>query len=172
MTIPILADGEKRGTLTVFPEGPYTVFEARCAPLGGLRRLYVFGGGKRACLGVLAPEGGELTLRRKLSRAAMKDFPEPIESAAPEENAPDEAPREKSAPPVEKHNAAAHEKRMQTQEEHNAAAYEKWTERPGGSLLGTERGTTLLALPCALRRAPPGADLREIGGKRYLVFRT
>ena len=163
MTIPILADGEKRGTLTLFPEGPYTVFEARCAPLGGLRRLYVFGGGKRACLGVLAPEGEALTLRRRLSRAARKDFPEPIESAAALEN---------GAPPPEEQDAAAYENRTLAQEEQDPAAHENWIERADGSLLGTESGAVLLALPCALRRAPPGADLREIGGKRYLVFRT
>ena len=177
-TIPILIDGVRRGALEIRGEGAYTRFEAKCAPRPGLQRLYVFGGGRRACLGVLAPEGGALTLRRRLSRAAMRDFPERIEYAAlsaaagPREQAQKEerhemaAPRENAAPQgntAPRGNAASHEM---------AASCEKWSERPDGSLVCTEGGARLLALPCALRRVPPGVDLREIAGRRYLVFRT
>ena len=175
MTIPILIEGRERGTLQIRPEGAYTRFEARCALLPGLQRLYVFGGGRSACLGVLVPEDGALTLRQKLSRAAMKDFPAPIESAAA---------HLKSIQEEEEYNAAAllktasHLKSIQEDKEHNAAALLKtaallkWEEREDGSLVGTADGVRLVALPCALRRVPPGVDLREIGGRTYLVFRS
>ena len=163
MTIPILIGGLRGGALEIRADGAYTRFEARCDPLPGLRRLWVFGGGARACLGVLAPEGGALTLRRRLSRAALRSFPEPIEYAALSADAGQE-----QAQKEEKHDSAPHEK---------AAPYEKgaprgaWSEQPDGSLVCTENGVRLLALPCALRRVPPGVDLREIAGKRCLVFR-
>ena len=157
MTIPILIGGLRRGALEIRADGAYTRFEARCDPLPGLRRLWVFGGGARACLGVLAPEGGALTLRRRLSRAALRSFPEPIEYAAL--------------------SADAGQEQAQKEEKHDSAPYEKgaprgaWSEQPDGSLVCTEDGVRLLALPCALRRVPPGVDLREIAGKRCLVFR-
>ncbi len=177
-TIPILIDGVRRGALEIRGEGAYTRFEAKCAPRPGLQRLYVFGGGRSACLGVLAPEGGALTLRRRLSRAAMRGFPERIEYAAlsaaagPQEQAQKEEKRENTAP----HGNAA--PRENTAPHGNAASYEetapreKWSERPDGSLVCTEGGARMLALPCALRRVPPGVDLREIAGRRYLVFCT
>lgn len=165
-TISILIDGVRRGALEIRGEGAYTRFEAKCAPRPGLQRLYVFGGGRSACLGVLAPEGGALTLRRRLSRAAMRGFPERIEYAALSAAA---GPREQ-AQKEERHEMAAPHGNAASYEE--TAPREKWSERPDGSLVCTEDGARLLALPCALRRVPPGVDLREIAGRRYLVFRT
>ena len=46
-----------------------------------------------------------------------------------------------------------------------------WRERRDGSLVTEEDGHSLLALPASLRHTPPGADLRRIGGREYLVFR-
>ncbi len=157
MEIAIMEEGVRRGTMEIRGEGAYTRFEARCAPLPGLRRLYVFGGGARACLGVLAPEGGELRLRRRLSRAAMEGFPERIEFAVAAEG----APPEEGAPP-----------KGEDAETDAPAAGAAWERRADGSLVGEEEGRRLLALPCALRREPPGLRLREIGGRRYLVFHT
>ena len=148
MTIPILHDGRRIGTLETRREGAYTRFEARCAPLPGVRRLCVFGPGGRGCLGVMQPEGGALTLRRRLSRAAMKGFPAPIETAGFEEKK-----TERPAPPQEK----------------TACAVKK--EEGGEGFFVTEDGTRYLALPCALRRAAPGARVREIGARSYLLFR-
>lgn len=139
MTIPILIDGKERGALETRREGAYTLFEARCAFVPGVRRLWAYGAGVRACLGVMQPAGGELRLRRKLSRADMRGFPDPIEYAGFSERA-----RGASAP----------------REEGNGAA-----------LIVTDGGERFLALPCALRRAPPGARVREIGGRSYLLFR-
>ena len=100
MTIPILHGEETIGTLCTRREGAYTLFEARCRPFPGLRRLHVFGEeGKNACLGVLQPEGGELRLRRKLSRAAMRAWPQKLVYASL-----DPAPRER---PVKEAEAGA-----------------------------------------------------------------
>ena len=148
MTIPILHGEETIGTLCTRREGAYTLFEARCRPLPGLRRLHVFGEeGRSACLGVLQPEGRELRLRRKLSRAAMRAWPQKLAYASL-----DPAPRERSAA----------EAKTETER----------TEEHGGSLLITEGGEAYLAIPCALRRAAPGLRVREIGGKSYLLFHT
>ena len=46
-----------------------------------------------------------------------------------------------------------------------------WQQRRDGSLVAKEGGHILLALPARLRRVPPGAHLRQIGGRDYLVFR-
>ena len=145
MTIPILIDGKERGTLETRREGAYTLFEARCAPLSGVRRLWVFGEeGKRGCLGVMQPAGGELRLKRRLSRAGMRDFPEKIAYAGfAEERAP-VPPRKKA---------------------------EDGTEGDAKPLIVTEGGERYLALPCALHGKRAGLRIREIGGRTYLLFR-
>ena len=146
MQIPIIHDGRRIGVLETRREGAYTRFEARCAFLPGVRRLCVFGAGKRAALGVMQPEGGALVLRRRFSRAGMRAFPDPPEYAGFEEkNGAAPAPPEERAP--------------------REAA-------DGESLIVTEDGARYLALPCALRRAAPGARVRELGGRSYLLFRT
>ena len=145
MTIPILIDGKERGALETRREGAYTLFEARCAYVSGVRRLFVFGGGARGCLGVMQPAGGELRLRRKLSRADMRCFPEKIAYAGFAEERSLAAPQ-KAVPAA------------------------RGAEEDAATIV-TEEGERYLALPCALRRAPPGARVREIGGRRYLLFR-
>ena len=150
MTIPIIHEGRRIGLLETRREGAYTRFEARCAPLPGVRRLCVFGGGRSAALGVMQPEGASLTLRRRFSRAALRAFPAPMEyagfAAAEAERKPDAAP------------AAA-----------ESAAKAAGTGERGFFL--TEGAERYLALPCALRRAVPGARVREIGGRSWMLFR-
>ena len=148
MTVPILHDGRRIGALETRRDGAYTRFEARCAFLPGLRRLRVFGPGGCGCLGVMQPEGGALVLRRRLSRAEMKGFPSPIDYAGFGERA-----ERKPAPPPE------------------AAAAPAAERAPGEGFFSTEEGVRYFALPCALRRAAPGARVREIGGLEYLLFR-
>ena len=89
MTVPILLDGKECGTLELRRDGPFTLFEARCEHRPELTRLWVFGGGKRGYLGVMQPEGEGLALRRRLSRAAMRSFPEKIEYAGAAPGKPD-----------------------------------------------------------------------------------
>ncbi len=146
MTIPIIHGGKRIGVLETRREGAYTRFEARCAFLPGVRRLFLYGGGGSAPLGVLQPEGGSLVLRRRLSRAATAQFPPAIEYAGFEEA-----------------RSAAETETPKPRER----------EEGGGAVrFVTEDGARFLALPCALRRAVPGTRVREIDGKRYLLFRT
>ncbi len=79
-TYPIVIDEALAGKLTVDRQGPRTVFEADCRMLPGLVRLSVYGGGLEGYLGVLAPEGDKLRLRKTLSRTQMRGFPQEIES--------------------------------------------------------------------------------------------
>ena len=146
MVIPIICGGKRIGTLETRREGPYTRFDARCAFVPGIRRLCVFGGGRSSVLGVMQPEGGALVLRRALSRDALRSFPGTIEYAAFRE---------------ERRPAPSPEKNERTDEK---AAKED-------AIYITEDGVRYLALPCALRRAVPGTRVREIGGRRWLLFR-
>ncbi len=146
MTIPIFYGGRRIGELETRREGAYTRFEARCAFLPGVRRLRVFGEGGSAALGVMRPEGEKLVLIRRFSRAAMRAFPSPIEYAGFE--------AERSPAPAPKTTVGAEGK----------------TEK-GGPLHVTEDGARFLALPCALRRDVPGTRVREIGGRRWMLFR-
>ena len=75
-TYPVLLDGKHKGTLRVTQEGLNTIFEIRCEHPGRMVRLSVYGQGREGYLGVPAPEGSSLVLRRRLSRAAMAGFPE------------------------------------------------------------------------------------------------
>ena len=146
MTIPILIDGRQQGTLETRREGAYTLFEARCAFVPGVRRLLVFGEGGRGCLGVMQPEGGELRLKRRLSRADMRGFPEKLAYAGFAEEQSPAPPREKAAPAA------------------RAAG-------DGAPFIVTEGGERYLALPSAIQKETPGLRLREIGGRTYLLFR-
>ena len=146
MTVPILLNGETCGTLEIRRDGAYTLFEARCERREELVRLWAFGEGGRGYLGVLQPEGEGLSLRRRLSRAAMRAFPQRIEYAGGETDA---GHRGTKAPAQER----------------------ETEERPDGCLLLTEGKTRYLALPCALRRAVPGTRLRTVEGRTYLLFR-
>ncbi|MEA4893765.1 MAG: hypothetical protein VB064_00715 [Oscillospiraceae bacterium] len=110
---PIILDGETTGELTVTREGLFWSFEARCEQRNEIVRLSVYGDGKEGYLGIMEPFGDMLKLNRKLSRSALKDFPEIIshagqrgelEYAAPETPDTDqeaaEAPRTSSEFPL------------------------------------------------------------------------
>ncbi len=45
-----------------------------------------------------------------------------------------------------------------------------WTARRDGSLIARKGERYLVALPARLRSVPPGARLRRIGGREYLLF--
>lgn len=145
-TYPILNHNQPIGTLETAPDGLYTVFTARCAPIAPRLRLAVFGGDRSAYLGLMLPEGDALTLRRRLSRLECSRLPSPILFAAEESW----KPREERAPPEET----------------------DWHRAPDGTLRRVEQGTELVAVPAERVRAPglPRALLREIDGREYLVF--
>jgi hypothetical protein len=72
---PIILDGETTGELSVSREGLFWCFEARSEGRGELVRLSVYGEGREGYLGIMEPFGEMLRLTKKLSRAALRDFP-------------------------------------------------------------------------------------------------
>ena len=190
MDYPLLLNGEEAGILHVERQGLYTCMEARSGFREGLRRIWVQGGGQEAYLGLLQPAEGGLYLRRRMSRQEMRAFPQMIQQASdrrlpPQEEvdiihetrkpplaltlpqpAPEPTPDEQAQPLPEP------EPRPEAQP---AGPVEPsmllWQQRRDGSLVAKEGGHILLALPARLRRVPPGAHLRQIGGRDYLVFR-
>ena len=164
-TYPILIDGALAGSLTVTAAGGRTAFSAVCRQLDGVVRISVYGGGREGYLGVLAPEGGGLALRRTLSRAALRDFPAEI-AAVGRSGA---QPEEPAAPEPEQVSAGTPE--PETPEE---AEELRWYSSPDGALVCFDGTHSLIALPSGDERIPadvPGSP-REIAGRAYLVYRT
>ena len=166
---PITIDGEDAGTLTIEQQGARTVFTAECAMRPELLRISVYGGGREGYLGVLAPEGGALRLRKELSRSALREFPEEIEqvpadpprhAAVPEpepELVPDPGPAPDPEPPPETDGESL-----------------SWYASPDGALVCYDGAHTLIALPMGDERIPPDVhgENRTVEGREYLVYRT
>lgn len=146
--IPIYDNGTVAGWLSVSREGLYTWFRARLQEREGLSRLWVHGEGRSACLGVPIPEGGELRLNRRLTRAERERLPRRIEYAS---LGPKPVPQ-------------------QTPVREETAGETGWTLLPDGSLLNREQG--LIALPCAAELQRPGLRILCLKERKYLVFRT
>ena len=75
---PIIFGGVTAGEISVTREGLFWIFDAKCQMQEDIVRLSVFGNGQEAYLGVMEPKGDILTLTKKLSRTAVRDFPEEI----------------------------------------------------------------------------------------------
>lgn len=190
MDYPLLLNGEEAGILHVERQGLYTCMEVRSGFREGLRRIWVQGGGQEAYLGLLQPAEGGLYLRRRMSRQEMRAFPQVIQQASDRRLPPQEEvdiiqktqkppmaltlpqPDLEPTPDEQAQPLPEPEPRPEAQP---AGPVEPsmllWQERRDGSLVAKERGHILLALPARLRRVPPGAHLRQIGGRDYLVFR-
>lgn len=161
MDYPLMVEGQELGRLSVEKQGLFTVFEAHSSMREGLLRLSVYGEGREAYLGLMQPWSGGLFLRRKLSRAQLKDFPENIEYAAPaglaiSENKAAKVPGPETpepAPQVISDNTLT------------------WFRRCDGSLVSHDGKSCIVALPAKLREASPRAVLREIDGLCYMLFR-
>jgi len=176
MEYPLLLEGERRGSLTVERRGLYTYLEAAAKVGRGLYRIWVQGGGAEAYLGIMEPGDDGMVLRRKLSRRDMAAFPAVIEQASDRRLAllrpascppEDAAPEAEAVPPPDETAPAGEPDRREEPPEPGLL----WTARRDGSLAAREGDHWLLALPAELRRRPPGADLRTICGREYLVFR-
>lgn len=195
-TYPILIDGEETGTLIVRREGIMTVFEAQCADTGALLRLSAYGE-REGYLGVMMPDGGgRLMLRKRLSRAALADFPQTIRFAAPaglkpaepaevvsepEKTAAEKPAEEASGPtepcapapdcppepqPVCAEDAGTSEEKPEDEE------ITLWRHGAGGALVGAAGTRRLLAVPLKSGVAPMGGkfEKRRIDGMDYAVF--
>lgn len=181
MVYPIIIGGEDVGWLTVSSEGLFTIFEAE-AKAEGLVRLAVFGGGDAAYLGVMQPWNGGLYLRRRFSRAEMKSFPREIEYAAPEDELKtDKRTAELEAPAaVEADNEpefSAEDEAPQPEPEAEPTKIPAedgdtlWFTRPDGTLVRFDGERSVIAIPAELRRRTPGAVLRTINGRSYMLFK-
>lgn len=182
MDYPLMIDGNDVGTLSVSEEGLYTCFEAHAGEHDGLVRLWVCGGGECAYLGVMQPWSGGLYLRRRLSRRELKDFPAQIEYAA---DRVVESLHNLKAPAVKPDVTSA----APTASLHNVedisstpscpfpadipedAPSLQWFSRRDGTLVSFDGISCLVALPAELRRADRRAVIREIAGRKYMVFR-
>ena len=163
---PLLIDGRESGELRVTRRGALTLFEAEAEDGGGILRLSVYGGGREGYLGVMSPSGeGRVALRRQLSRAALRDFPEQIEYAAPAGAAPavtepEPGPEPESAPEPEPGQDEGPEGGL------------IWYSSPDGTLSAHDGRRLLVALPADYARVPAWAGdvVRYINGRKYVVF--
>lgn len=159
---PLLIDGRESGELRVTRRGALTLFEAEAEDGGGILRLSVYGGGREGYLGVMSPSGeGRVALRRQLSRAALRDFPEQIEYAAPAGAAPavtepEPGPEPESAP----------------EPDEGPEGGLIWYSSPDGTLSAHDGRRLLVALPADDARVPAWAGdvVRSINGRKYVVF--
>lgn len=163
---PLLIDGRESGELRVTRREALTLFEAEAEDGGGILRLSVYGGGREGYLGVMSPSGeGRVALRRQLSRAALRDFPEQIEYAAPAGAAPavtepEPGPEPESAPEPEPGQDEGPEGGL------------IWYSSPDGTLSAHDGRRLLVALPADDARVPAWAGdvVRSINGRKYVVF--
>ena len=160
---PVMVGGREIGSLRAHERGAMTVFEAEAADPGGVLRLSVYGGGREGYLGVMSPAGdGRVALRRSLSRAALRGFPERIEYAAPSgEAAPAPKPEKPAPEPVS-------EPEPEPEPEDGLI----WYSSPDGTLSAHDGRRLLVALPADDARVPAWAGdvVRYINGRKYVVF--
>ena len=181
-TYPLLLDGTQAGEVRVSVQGGWTVFEASCAAQPGVVRISVYGAGREGYLGVLAPDGEALTLRRRLSRSELRSFPTEIEYAAragkplksKSEHEPELQPvgrADPGAPPAEPETPPESEEQNAAPPEADADLY--WYATTDGALVAFDGEQNLLALPSEDARIPADGcgEPRTIGGWDYVVFR-
>lgn len=160
---PVMFGRREIGSLRAYARGAMTVFEAEAADPGGVLRLSVYGGGREGYLGVMSPAGdGRVALRRSLSRAALRGFPERIEYAAPSgEAAPAPKPEKPAPEPVS-------EPEPEPEPEDGLI----WYSSPDGTLSAHDGRRLLVALPADDARVPAWAGdvVRYINGRKYVVF--
>lgn len=193
MEHPIIIDGNAAGSLTVTEDGLFTVFEATLPGYGELLRLSVYGGGREGYLGVMQPWSGGLYLRRRLSRSELRRMPEVIEYAAPAglctpaeggraaEGNTDGASAKAEAESVhlsDEPRADSAGGEAEAAAEHDAPAAENsgedgllWFSRPDGTLTAFDGRGSIVAIPAELRRDTPGAVIKKINGRIYMLFR-
>ncbi len=163
MDYPIFIGGEERGSLSIRQQGLYTLFEGALPGLhDGFYRIWLHGGGRSAYLGLMQPWSGGMYLMKKLSRDAMRGFPQIVEKVSDEEREKPEEADEKAAsaalscpwPPPEP-----------------AGDELLWLRRVDGSLVSHDGLSGLIALPADLRASAPGTVQKNIEGRNYIIFR-
>lgn len=156
MEYPFIMDGERRGSLSIEQDGLFTVFEIWAEQTEGLLRVSVYGEGREAYLGIMAPKSGGLYFKRRLSRREMENFPRKIDYAG-ETGHGDESSREvRPSPPTT------------PQDDEDGLV---WYKKADGTLTAFDGKSRVIAIPSKLRSAPRAAVLRTIEGQEYILFR-
>ena len=155
MEYPLILGGETRGRVSVSREGLYTVVSATAESTGELTRLWLCGEGESFYLGVMREENGRLCFSKRYTRRECAAFPKNIAFASDR----------KSDTKTEKR----HE--VPPQPTQSADGDIVWHIGRNGVLTASDRNTRLLALPSDIGRSVPGADIRVIEGREYMVFR-
>ena len=164
MDYPLIIDGIDAGTLSVSEEGLYTCFEARAGEHDGLVRLWVCGGGECAYLGIMQPWSGGLYLRRRQSDDSLHN----LKSSAAKPYI------ESASPATSLHNICVDSPTPSCPfpaDIPEDAPSLQWFSRRDGTLVSFDGISCLVALPAELRHADRRAVIREISGRKYMVFR-
>ena len=155
MEYPLIIGGETRGHVTVLREGLYTVVSAKAESTSELTRLWLCGEGESFYLGVMREENDRLCFSKRYTRRECAAFPKNIAFASDR----------KSGTKAEKRREAP------TQQTQSADGDIVWYTGRNGVLTARDGNTRLLALPSDIGRSVPGADIRVIEGREYMVFR-
>ena len=190
MDVPIRINGEVTGKLEIMPEGNYTLFLGRCADPGRLLRLSVYGGGREGYIGVMMPEGGTVTVKKRFTRYDLRAFPATIEYAgeagmaekepAPPEIAPPSPSRERekdcgaAAETAAACECSAAEEGGGTEADGEPPGGGEllWYEAGDGTLYTRWEGRVYVAVPLAGHGLPIRNMLeqRRIEGTDYAIF--
>lgn len=166
MEYPLMINGEARGALSEREDGLFTVFEATAFEVEGLLRLAAYGGGEEGYLGVMQPWSGGMYLKRRMTRRERASLPAAIEYAAP-------AGERRGACAGIREPALANAETAEVDEGVGGDEDDGliWYSRPDGSLTAFDGHGSLVALPTDMRSEAEGAVMREINGRRYMLFR-
>ena len=170
-TWPLRLGGKECGSVTASRRGAYTLFTARADWTGGLTRISLYGGGREGVLGVLAPDGEGVSLRRTLSRSELAAFPaEPEYAAESGASPPPGGPGEEEGEP-EGEGAPEAAERTESEAAPPGGA-QLWFEGSDGALAGFDGRRRLVALPSEGVAVPDWAEgvVRRINGREYVVF--
>ena len=168
---PLILDGVECGFVTAEKRGAYTVFTARALYTGELKRISLYGGGDEGVLGVLAPDGEEVSLTRRFTRSELAAFPaEPEYAAESGASPPPGGPGEEEGEP-EGESAPEAAERTEPEAAPSGGA-QLWFEGSDGALAGFDGRRRLVALPSEGVAVPDWAEgvVRRINGREYVVF--
>ncbi len=143
-----------------------------------LLRLSVYGE-REGHLGVMVPRDGRLYLKKSLSRAALRSFPQQITHAGPAGETAAPARKDAAEAKTAWQVPAAAESAKETAPAAARSGAEPgadliWYRAPDGCLTADWRGRSFLAIPMAAHGLPLDKCLeqRPIEGLMYAVFET